>query len=87
MVPIRQFRFAPVITKVTVRAPEGQIIAHCSFMIYINICTDSAKAIHRKSRRYGVTLKLMCKSLQQNVTIDGTAEDVEISDLLKLESA
>jgi len=37
------------ITKVTVRAPEGQIIAHCGFMILsIDMCTSSAKAIETK---------------------------------------
>jgi hypothetical protein len=40
----------------------------------MDMCTGSAKAIYTKSRRYEANFELMCKSLQQNVTIDGIAE-------------
>jgi len=35
------------------------------------------KAIHAESRRYRADFEKMCKSLQQNATIDGTAEYVK----------
>jgi hypothetical protein len=39
---------------------------------------ESAKAIHAKSRRYGADFESMCKSLQQNATINGAAESSHI---------
>jgi hypothetical protein len=44
-------------------------------ILSIDMCTASAKAIYAKSRRYGADFKLMCKSLQQNATINGAAEE------------
>ena len=75
MVPSANLFIALMITKVTVRAPEGlyhrALLAHD---LLWNMCTDSAKVMRTKSRRYGADFELMCKSLQQNVAILGTAD-------------
>jgi hypothetical protein len=43
-------------------------------MIYLDTCTTNAKVVDTKSSTYGAKFELMCKSLQQNVTIHGITE-------------